>query len=199
MFLSGKNASAKVVSRICGSRCNIARSRTVSSIIRSTTQSRYQGQNHPSLSPTWKLLLAIFPISLATLSYKQLECSPTYHGSPVAATFLMHQAFLRLEKKFPGLEISAVFDMTRPDQYTFKETGLFASVMPSGCEVEVPLFEKLSQTEEARMGAAGIKKTPVGKVWMRGECSLGCAKVDLLELIVKKNNGEVVWHWKKSS
>ncbi|KAI8909393.1 hypothetical protein DFJ77DRAFT_433484 [Powellomyces hirtus] len=126
-----------------------------------------------------------------------IECSPTFQGVPVAATFLMHQALPRFDKKFPGLELSAVFDMARPEEYVYKEEGLFASVMPSTAIVEVPIFEKLSQVEEAKLGGAGIRKKPVGKVQLKGACSLGCAKVELTEMRVLKNNGDVVWEWKK--
>ncbi|KAJ3157277.1 hypothetical protein HDU89_002689 [Geranomyces variabilis] len=146
------------------------------------------------------MILAIpapFLLWLATTTRRPVECSPTFQGVPVAATFLMHQALPRFHRKFPGLELSPVFDMARPEEFGYREEGLFASVMPSTAVVEVPIFEKLSEMEEAKLGGAGIRKSPVGKAVLKGKCSLGCAKVDLVEITVFKMNGDIVWEWKK--
>ncbi|TPX69351.1 hypothetical protein SpCBS45565_g02496 [Spizellomyces sp. 'palustris'] len=149
-------------------------------------------------SRCWTVLGVVLPLPLLLISRdRSLECSPTFNGVPVAATFLMHQALPRFEKKFPGLEISAVYDANRPEEFKYEETGLFSSLMPSQAIVEVPVFEKLSETEEAKLGVSGIRKKPVGRVQLKGTCSIGCAKVELTEMRVLKNNGQVVWEWKK--
>lgn len=178
-----------------------------------------------------------------------LECSPTFNGIPVAATFLLYQAQSIFSNEFPGLEISAVFEVrpqkkygyiTRDDvkskdsqnyktakdvvrenendsidlppnlddhdkythdnysEYNYREFGgmfPFERLFPSNCEVIVPIFEKLSQLEEARLGEAGITKPVIGRLKIIGECSTGCAKVRLQKMILYKLNGEIVWTW----
>ncbi|KAJ3291527.1 hypothetical protein HK104_005990 [Borealophlyctis nickersoniae] len=109
----------------------------------------------------------------------------------------MHQALIYLEKQFPGLELSPVYDANRPDEYSYQEEGLFSRFFPTAAVAEVPLFEKLREEEEARLGAAGIRKKPVAKAVLKGSCKVGCAAVELTEIKVLKLNGDVVWEWKK--
>ncbi|KAJ3036165.1 hypothetical protein HDV00_003021 [Rhizophlyctis rosea] len=109
----------------------------------------------------------------------------------------MHQTLPYFEKQFPGLELSAVYDSNRPEEYSYEEEGLLAALFPQAAVAVVPVFEKLSQEEEMKLGSSGIRKKPVGKVWMRGACSYGCATVELVEFRVLKLNGDVVWEWKK--
>ncbi|KAJ3006127.1 hypothetical protein HKX48_000293 [Thoreauomyces humboldtii] len=143
-----------------------------------------------TLTGTTLLLLLLSPTTT-----RPLDCSPTFQGVPVAATFLMHQALPRFDRKFPGLEISAVFDMARPLEFVYEESGGF--VMASEATVEVPVFERLDEVEEAKLGGAGIRKKAVGRVRIKGTCSLGCAKVEMTEMAVFKVNGDLVWEWKK--
>ncbi|KAJ3412968.1 hypothetical protein HDV05_008683 [Chytridiales sp. JEL 0842] len=158
------------------------------------------------LTPTLLLLLVLSPATKPPL-----ECSPTYNGVPVAASFLMHQAHPHFEKQFPGLEMSAVFisrdpkfrplkrDGTQDErkeeewerEYVYVEKGL--SFWPTGAHVEVPIFERLSEVEEARLGNAGIRKGSVGRLVLEGECGYGCASVKLKEMRVEKLDGTVVW------
>ncbi|KAJ3055328.1 hypothetical protein HK097_010828 [Rhizophlyctis rosea] len=157
---------------------------------------------HPPYSRLSRTLTAItLPLSLILLHLTlkpPAECSPKFNGVPVAATFLMHQALSRFEAQFPGLEMSAVFDTSRPEEYSYHEEGLLASILPSVAVAVVPVFEKLTEAEEAKLGGAGIRKKPVGKIEIRGSCSVGCAAVELKEMKVMKPNGDVVWEWKKS-
>ncbi|KAJ3103020.1 hypothetical protein HDU97_010458 [Phlyctochytrium planicorne] len=109
-----------------------------------------------------------------------------------AATFLMNQAIGVFEKQFPGLEMSPIFIHGHPE-FVYKETGMLPSLWPTGAIVEVPIFEKLSDAEEARLGGAGIRKRPVGKLVLMGECQYGCAAVKLLEMKVYKADGTLFW------
>ncbi|KAJ1566468.1 hypothetical protein HK096_001349, partial [Nowakowskiella sp. JEL0078] len=161
------------------------------------------------LRPRTRLLAAsILSLSSSAILLAQtseLDCSPTFNGVPVAATFLMHQAMPLFDTQFPGLEISPVFvkpSITSRNQksttwltdnetsedieshFEYSEDGgaVTAALYPTSCETVVPVFERLAQVEEARLGAAGIRKRPVGLLKMRGKCKLGCAAVELVEL-----------------
>ncbi|KAJ3065644.1 hypothetical protein HDU98_010969 [Podochytrium sp. JEL0797] len=142
--------------------------------------------------------------------------SPIFQGTPVAATLLMHQAVKLFDAQFSSLlEMSAIFVLPEdvPDrgaysngmadeedeeslmreEFAYKESGGFFGSWASGVEVTVPVFEKLSETEESRLGNAGIRKKPVGSLVMQGKCSYGCAVVQLMHMQVKKLDGNVVW------
>ncbi|KAJ3021445.1 UNVERIFIED_CONTAM: hypothetical protein HDU68_009620 [Siphonaria sp. JEL0065] len=142
--------------------------------------------------------------------------SPIFQGTPVAATLLMHQAVKIFDPQFNDLlEMSPVFVLPEnvpdrgaysngnaPDdsdesdmvkEFGYNETGGFLGSWASGVEVKVPVFEKLTQTEESRLGNAGIRKKPVGALVMKGKCSYGCAVVQLMHLQVLKLDGTVVW------
>lgn len=88
----------------------------------------------------------------------QIHCSPTFNGIPVSATFLLHQSHNLFTNQFPGLEMSPVFAINYSDEFTYKETGMFADYgWPTGCIVTVPVFERLSKEEEVRLGNNGIR------------------------------------------
>ncbi|KAI9342615.1 hypothetical protein BDR26DRAFT_859256 [Obelidium mucronatum] len=157
----------------------------------------------------------------ATLSASKTYSSPLFQGTPVAATLLMHQAGKLFDRQFQDLlEMSPVFVLPEnlPDrgaysngnadlgpeeeevegkkmmqEFAYEETGGFLGTWASGVEVKVPVFEKLSQTEESRLGNAGIRKKPVGALIMKGKCSYGCAVVQLMHMQVVKLDGSTVW------
>ncbi|TPX74716.1 hypothetical protein CcCBS67573_g04027 [Chytriomyces confervae] len=159
------------------------------------------------------------PQKKATISTLKNYSSPAFQGTPVAATLLMHQAVKLFEKQFDGLlEMSPVFvlpeDMPAPEsyskgasgdydeeddptavhkQFSYSESGGFFGGWASECAVKVPVFEKLDDQEEARLGNAGIRKRPVGSLIMKGKCSYGCAVVQLMYMQVQKLDGSVVW------
>lgn len=122
------------------------------------------------------------------------ECSPKFNGGPMAATLLMRQAAPVFGAQFPGLEMAPIYVVGHPD-FAYGETGFLNLVYPSGNYCEVPLFQKLSDREEADLGQAGVRKKPIGRVVMRGECRYGCAQVLLVEVEVLRGDGEVVWKW----
>ena len=139
-------------------------------------------------------------LCLWTQSSTPLSCSPTFSGVPVAATFLMHQAYDLFESAFPGLEMSSIFNVDHADfNYVEHADGLLAFFGPSAASVTVPVFERLSQVEEERLGTAGIRKTPVGSLIITGRCQLGCAKVTLEEMTLMKSNGDIVWTYEKGN
>ncbi|KAI8814173.1 hypothetical protein BJ742DRAFT_652758, partial [Cladochytrium replicatum] len=122
-------------------------------------------------------------------SNDSIECSPTFGGVPVAAPFLLHQAVPYVTKQFPGLELPAVFVPNRGDEYTERvQWGITG--MTRMCEVVVDVFEKLDEKEEAKLGASGLAKKPVGKCRMVGHCRFGCAEVHLVECSIEKLTGE---------
>ncbi|KAJ3229786.1 hypothetical protein HDU78_008826, partial [Chytriomyces hyalinus] len=159
------------------------------------------------------------PQKKATISTLKNYSSPAFQGTPVAATLLMHQAVKLFDKQFDGLlEMSPVFvlpeDMPAPEsyskgasgdydeeddptavhkQFSYSESGAFFGGWASECAVKVPVFEKLDDQEEARLGNAGIRKRPVGSLIMKGKCSYGCAVVQLMYMQVQKLDGSVVW------
>ena len=148
-------------------------------------------------------------LGLATASLaiqpQKLNCSPMFQGVPVAATFIMNQAIPIFNTKFPGLEVSAVFAPGMPG-HVYEEQGGIGSLYPTRCVAEVPVYEKLHEEEEKRLGSAGIRKKPVGILVSRGECKYGCASVVLCELEVLKytDEGELdrlnpIWVWKKKN
>ncbi|TPX32518.1 hypothetical protein SmJEL517_g04346 [Synchytrium microbalum] len=150
-------------------------------------------QTLPSRSHQWTSIgLAAAVILGLTTSKPSIECSPSFNGVPVAATFLMRQAEPIFNKHFPGLELSPVFVM---DGINFGYTEQSILGWASTATVEVPVYERLSQTEEVRLGTSGLRKGAVGKAYITGGCSYGCAKVVMSEIKVVKMNGEVVWHW----
>jgi hypothetical protein len=139
---------------------------------------------------------------------RRLEASPTFSGVPVAATFLMHQAQTPFENAFPGLEMSAVFSMHNTQDFSYTEfakdpESVFSRLHmrifgASEAQVSVPVYERLSQAEEERLGASGIRKAPVGTLIMKGMCRVGCAQVKLMQVTLTKTNGDVVWTWNAS-
>ncbi|KAJ3078302.1 hypothetical protein HDU99_000656, partial [Rhizoclosmatium hyalinum] len=152
----------------------------------------------------------------AAIAAAKKYSSPIFQGTPVAATLLMHQAAKIFDKQFDSLlEMSAVFVLPEnvPDrgaysknasdqeneesrmikEFGYSESGGFLGTWATGVEVIVPVFEKLSETEEARLGSVGIRKRPVGSLKMKGKCTYGCAVVQLMHMQVLKLDGTVVW------
>ena len=152
-----------------------------------------------SISIPYKGLL-IGCLALIIIPKTRLECSPTFAGVPVAATFLMHQAYAQFESQFPGLELASLFD-TNSSEFEYYEatSGLERLAVkifgPSQATIIIPVYEKYSQVEEERMGSAGIKKSPVGKLQIVGKCQMGCAKVTLSQMTLFKLNDEIVWNY----
>ncbi|TPX44447.1 hypothetical protein SeMB42_g03197 [Synchytrium endobioticum] len=122
-----------------------------------------------------------------------LECSPTFNGVPVAATFLMRQAEPVFNKQFPGLEISSVY-VVDGQHFAYSESSLFG-LFASSATVRVPIYERLPREEEMRLASAGLRKHPVGEAIISGSCSYGCAKVVITDIKVVKMNGDEVWTW----
>ncbi|KAJ1568579.1 hypothetical protein HK405_000380, partial [Cladochytrium tenue] len=81
-------------------------------------------------------------------------------------------------------------------EFAYAESGVLAPAWPTAARAEVPLFERLSEQEEASLGSAGVRKQPVGKLVMIGTCTYGCAKVRLRELRVYSAEGRLVWEQK---
>ncbi|RKO99411.1 hypothetical protein CXG81DRAFT_7177, partial [Caulochytrium protostelioides] len=118
-----------------------------------------------------------------------IEASPTFNGVPVAASFLMFQALPPLDERFPGLQLAPVFDPKDPE-FAFEELGWLAPFYPSSAKVTAPMYEKLSEAEESKLGGSNIKKQSVGKMVAYGTCKMGCASVQLLRVQIFKLNGD---------
>eukprot|EP00842_Homolaphlyctis_polyrhiza_P000540 jgi/Hompol1/1487/HPOL_005612-RA len=138
---------------------------------------------------------------LLLLSIRSADCSPSFQGIPVAATFLMAQAIAPFESVFPGLQISPVF-APGIGGHVYEESGGIMGVYPTLAVVELPVFERLSQKEEERLGIAGIRKSAVGVLRMTGDCKYGCASVKLatMTLYALLEDGSLdrqnpVWTW----
>ncbi|KAL3896476.1 MAG: hypothetical protein SGCHY_004046, partial [Lobulomycetales sp.] len=96
------------------------------------------------------------------------------------------------------LEVSGVF-VNDDKEFSYEETGWLKDILyASGCRVSCPVYEKLSQVEEARLGNAGIRKESVGQLDLVGRCLYGCASVELEEMTLRKPDGVVVWQWRRS-
>ncbi|KAJ3181037.1 hypothetical protein HDU85_003739 [Gaertneriomyces sp. JEL0708] len=197
------SSNLRAALRLCACKCPRSSSCTATAPLKRTSQARaltvaVARRSNQSTHFPWYLLTVPLPLFfLSEKLRKPVECSPTFNGVPVAATFLIHQATPKLDAKFPGLEISPIFDINQPQDYKYEEESTFLSIMPSYALVEVPMYEKLSSLEEAKLGVSGLKKNPVGKAVLKGSCSLGCAKVTLVEIKLLKLNGDLVWEWKK--
>lgn len=89
--------------------------------------------------------------------------------------------------------MSAVY-IDGQDYYRYSEEGL---MWPNACTVTIPVYKKLEQVEDARMGVNGIKKKEVGYLEMRGECKFGCAASTLvsLKLVAIGAEESVIWTW----
>lgn len=87
--------------------------------------------------------------------------------------------------------------MTIPDAHHFNFTESGGIIWSNHCEASIPIYKKLSKHEEMELGTAGLRKKPVGVLVMKGECRYGCAQVVLMEWVVRKLDGEVVWRWTK--
>ncbi|KAJ3095809.1 hypothetical protein HK100_005727 [Physocladia obscura] len=79
------------------------------------------------------------------------------------------------------------------NEFGYQESGGFFGSWATAVEVKVPVFEKLPEEEESRLGSAGIRKKPVGSLIMKGKCTYGCAVVKLMNLQVRKLDGDLVW------
>ncbi|KAI8905418.1 hypothetical protein EDD86DRAFT_211451 [Gorgonomyces haynaldii] len=134
--------------------------------------------------------------------FMTVECAPRFNGVPVGCPFLIHEAKPVLEKEFPGLEIAVVFQNGMKG-HTYDEQGGLFGFYPSECTVGVPVYEKLDALEEARLGANGIKKKPVGHLELKGTCKYGCAVVHLVGLRLYRSKDEepdytrLIWEWHK--
>ncbi|KAJ3109912.1 hypothetical protein HDU96_007055 [Phlyctochytrium bullatum] len=104
----------------------------------------------------------------------------------------MHQAIPHFERQFPGLEMSAIFATNHPD-FDYEEKGLLSTLWPTRAVVTVPIFERLPEEEEAKLGGAGIRKNPVGRIVLEGSCQYGCATVKLASIKVFTMENELKW------
>lgn len=134
-----------------------------------------------------------------------IAASPTFEGIPVAATLLIHQAYPRFSKAFPGLELSPAFSPGKDGHFYKEEGGLFG-IYPTSCKVGIPIYERLSQLEESRIGQALLMKPVVAILILTGECSVGCAsaslsRMELFKVDEAKNprSDALVWMWEESS
>jgi hypothetical protein len=146
-----------------------------------------------------RLWIAAFPLIIIPC-HKPIDCSPTFAGVPVAATFLMHQAYGKFESQFPGLSLPSVFDSNSSDYEYYESSttwGKFTDKIfgPSEATIIIPVYERYSELEEERLGSAGIKKSPVGKLKATGVCQIGCARVLLTEMTLFKLNNDIVWKY----
>lgn len=92
----------------------------------------------------------------------------TFNGIPVSAPFLMSQAAVVIHKQYPNLELSPVFN---PVECSVTFTGFLEYIgVPSGLVVTAPVFEKLSKTEQMRIGNVGLKQSPVAHARITGSC-----------------------------
>jgi hypothetical protein len=108
----------------------------------------------------------------------------------------MHQAHPIFKSAFPGLEMSPMFHMDHPDYaYTEHHHQLLSRFLGADeASVQVPVFERLSEKEELRLGSSGLEKKPVGRLLIKGECRMGCAQVQLTHLeLFKQQDGKKVW------
>ncbi|KAJ3386515.1 hypothetical protein HDU92_002425 [Lobulomyces angularis] len=149
--------------------------------------------NEPSLNKYYHWLK--FKKIIKKNCKKDIEIN--FNGVPVSAPFLMNQASKIFDKEYPGLEISPVFVINEPN-FLYEELGVFKYYFPSGCIVKVPVYEKLTQVEEERLGTNGIKKKPVGILVLLGDCEVGCAKVTLKEIRLENFKEQVIWRWNKT-
>jgi len=145
----------------------------------------------------------IFTVTSGTLlftlfSFQQIECSPTFNGVPIATSFLCQQAYPIFNSEFPGLELSPVFVSEHKD-FSYEEGGWLSPLFPSWAEARLPVYPVLPPEEEAKLGMAGLKKRPVGYVYIKGDCKYGCAMVSLSSIRLEKINGDVVWEWHRES
>lgn len=126
-------------------------------------------------------------LSLSGL-FMTLDASPTFQGVPVASTLLIHQAQAIFASEYPGLEMSVVF---RPGTsgHKWAESPMF---YPTSHTVTIPIYEKLAQVEEDALGVNGIAKIPVGYLVLLGECSYGCATVQLRKMTLFSSSDELI-------
>lgn len=146
--------------------------------------------------------IGFLSLTAIQLNYKRLYQSPTFQGVPVAGTLLIHQATPLLNKQFPGLEISGIFAPGN-DGHSYSETTTLG-IYPTACKVTIPIYERLSEQEEERLGKALLMKPIVGMLVMFGKCNAGCATASLQSLVVYKVTKDkkidyenVVWKWNK--
>jgi hypothetical protein len=111
-----------------------------------------------------------------------IACSPTFEGIPVSATLIIFQAVSHFQKHYPGLEISASFSPGKAAEHFYKEEGGFLGLFPTRCVVGIPVFEKLDELEESRLGQALLMKPIVGHLVLEGKCKMGCASATLSSL-----------------
>lgn len=108
------------------------------------------------------------PIAYFTV-VSNLELYILIAGIPVACMFLPFQAQAVFNSEFPGLEISPVYlDDTKG--FTCEEFGGLLGFYPTSTVVSIPVYERKSAIEEARMGTNGIRKVAVGSLRISGDC-----------------------------
>ena len=134
--------------------------------------------------------LITFP-TLISATMKQYECSPTFQGLPVGATFLLHQGNIIFEQEYPGLCVSPYFKPTLPG-HEYRENGYF---YPTEAEMMIPVYEKVSNEEEERLGSLGLSTAQVGYLKLKGKCKIGCASVTLVQMELLSLDHELIWKW----
>ena len=139
-------------------------------------------------------------------TFNTVAASPTFEGIPVAATILIHQAYPHFAKAFPGLELSPAFSPGKEKGHFYEEKGGLFGIYPTSCKIGIPIFERLSQLEESRIGQALLMKPVVAYLILIGDCTVGCAAANLSEMVLLKVDEEKnprfdssVWEWKRSS
>lgn len=131
-----------------------------------------------------------------------IKASPTFEGVPVSATLLIHQASPLFYQEFPGLTLAPSFAPKKQLNHTYEETGGILGIYPTGCELGIPVYEKLTEIEETRLGKALLAKPSVAHLVIKGSCKVGCATAFLTEMKLFKVDSEKgilyespVWNW----
>ena len=140
----------------------------------------------------------LLPLTCAIFTHKIVEASPTFEGIPVGATLLIFQSLPVFEAKFKDkLVVSPSFSPGKLNHNYFEKGFL----IPNACVVEIPVYEKLEEEEEKRLGKLLIEKLIVGHLVVEGVCKLGCASVTMRSVKLfkvdanQKPTGEPIWEY----
>ena len=77
---------------------------------------------------------------------RKIHAAPTYQGVPVPGILLVNQSIEIFTKQFPTFEISSYFSPGQPF-HAFSESVGFFGLFSNSCDVEIPVFERLSEEE----------------------------------------------------
>jgi hypothetical protein len=100
--------------------------------------------------------------SLGISLFPSVSSTPKFNNTPFPVTVLPLQSHPVLRTYFAQLQLAPVY-VPEADFNSYRQNGM---MWPTECTVTMPVYRKISEAQEMRLGANGIQKMPVGYLEM---------------------------------